>query len=83
MDGRSLLIHVPPKNRMPWKTLGAIRPGCMLTVKPVAGRGAAQQLRVRFTTPARYYSPGSRVTTLAVAVDRADWECLMANVHRI
>ena len=77
----SLLIHVPPKNRLPWKTLGAIRPGSVLSVKPVAG--GACHLRVRSTTPARYYSPGSRVTTLAVAVDKADWECLTANAHRI
>lgn len=81
--GRSLLIHVPPRNRLPWKTLGAIRPGSTLSVKPTQGGGPARQLRVRFTTPAKYYSPGSRVTTLAVAVDRADWECLMANAHRI
>lgn len=81
--GRSLLLHVPPRNRLPWKTLGAIRPGSTLSVKPAQGGGPARQLRVRFTTPAKYYSPGSRVTTLAVAVDRSDWECLMANAHRI
>jgi hypothetical protein len=83
VEGRSLLIHVPPKNRLPWKTLGAIRPGGTLSVKSVLAGSAPCHLRVRFTTPARYYSPGSRVTTLTVAVDKADWECLTANVHRI
>ena len=40
-------------------------------------------LRVRFTTPARYYSPGSKVTTLTVGVDETDWQSLMADARGI
>lgn len=81
LGGGSLLIHAPPRNRQPWRTLAAIRPGAVLAVR--RRDGVACQLRVRFTTPARYYSPGSRVTTLAVGVDRADWACLTAGAPRI
>ena len=40
-------------------------------------------LRVRSITPARYYSPGSQVTTLSILVDDTDWRSLTASPSRI
>lgn len=81
--GQSLLIHVARKNHpTPWTVLGGIRPGSTLKAISVHG-GSPVTLRVRYTTPARYYSPGARVTTLAVAVDSADWRSLRADAPRI
>jgi hypothetical protein len=74
---RSLLIHVRRRCREPYKVLNAVRPGTLLPAKAV-GRNRRADLRVRFTTPARYYSPGAPVTTLIVGVDESDWRSLMA-----
>jgi hypothetical protein len=79
--GRALLIHVRKRSRPPFALLNAVRPGAVLQVKRFSGRSAG--LRVRATTPARYYSPGSLVTTLGVLVDEADWQSLTAVVPRI
>jgi hypothetical protein len=78
---RSVVVHVP-KSSAPWLVLDPIRPGAALTVRPVAG-GEPVHLRVRSTTPSRYYSPGAKVTTLAVAVDSADWQSLMVGARSI
>jgi hypothetical protein len=74
---RSLLIHVRRRCRDPFQVLNTVRPGTLLSAKAV-GRNRKGDLRVRFTTPARYYSPGAAVTTLIVGVDESDWRSLMA-----
>jgi hypothetical protein len=76
----SLVVHVP-KGRTAWPVLNRIRPGTVLDVKRAGGQRGG--LRVRSTTPARYYSPGAKVSTLAVTVDSADWRSLMADARRI
>ena len=78
---RSVVVHVS-RSPAPWLVLDQIRPGTALTVRHVRGSEPCD-LRVRSTAPARYYSPGARVTTLAVAVDSADWQSLMANARSI
>lgn len=76
---RSLTVHVR-RNRVPWPILNAIRPGVLLQAR-LPRSSQTVGLRVRFTTPARYYSPGAKVSTLAIGVDESDWRSLMA--HRI
>ena len=80
--GQSVLVHVRRRHPAPWRVLAEIRPGATLQASPVSG-GPPVPLRVRYTTPARYYSPGTRITTLSVAVDSADWRCLRADAPRI
>ena len=91
-DGvRSLVMHVPRKVQHRAggghvRVLNHVRPGSILRVQRVFKRGRddeeapppVRELRVRFTTPARYYGPGSRVTTLAIGVDEADWQEVLA-----
>lgn len=79
--GRSLLIHVRKRCRPAFDLLNAVRPGTILQIIKRSGRPAS--LRVRATTPARYYSPGSVVTTLGIVVDEADWGSLTAVTPRI
>jgi hypothetical protein len=82
-SARSLVVHASSRKTPDvWRVLNAVRPGCRLLVKPVTG-GPACSLRVRYTTPARYYSPGAKVTSLAIAVDDTDWASLMADARRI
>ena len=73
--GRALLVHVRKRCRPPFLLLNAVRPGTVLQVKRSSKTAS---LRVRSTTPARYYSPGSLVTTLGILVDEADWRSLAA-----
>ena len=73
--GRGLLIHVRKRCRPPFVLLNAVRPGTVLHVRR-KGQSQATPLRVRSTTPARYYSPGAPITTLAILVDEADWRSL-------
>ena len=80
-SGRSLLVHARKKCRPAHSLLNAIRPGVLLLASRPGGQ--PQRLRVRFTTPARYYSPGALVTTLAIGVDEADWQSLMAGTRHI
>jgi hypothetical protein len=85
MDQRgsqSVLVHVQRRHPTPWRVLAEIRPGATLKASPVSG-GPPVFLRVRYTTPARYYSPGARITTLSLGVDSADWRCLRADAPRI
>lgn len=79
---RSFVMHVR-RGQTPWTVLGAIRPGVLLPVISRSGRGGITSLRVRFTTPAQYYSPGSKVTSMRIGVDEADWQSLMTKAHRI
>jgi hypothetical protein len=82
-SARSLVVHASSRKTPDvWRVLNAVRPGCRLLVRPVTG-GPACSLRVRYTTPARYYSPGAKVTSLAIAVDDTDWASLMADARRI
>lgn len=74
---RSVLVHVPKRIKAPWRVLSQIRPGSTLSVKTGPGK-AGHALRVRFTTPARYYSPGTKISTLVVGVDGTDWNALTA-----
>lgn len=83
---RSLVMHVPRKVQHraggAHRVLTQVRPGSILRVQRAASKRArddepappVRELRVRFTTPARYYGPGSKVTTLAIGVDEADWQ---------
>lgn len=80
--GRDLLVHVRKRCRPPFQLLNQLRPGALLRARRLLG-GKPGQLRVRYTTPARYYSPGALVTTLAIGVDEADWQSLMAGTRRI
>lgn len=80
--GRDLLIHVRKRCRPPFQLLNQVRPGALLRARRLLG-GQPGQLRVRYTTPARYYSPGALVTTLAIGVDEADWQSLIAGTRRI
>jgi len=79
---RSLILHVR-KNRVPFQVLNYVRPGSVLHVRRPGKAKRMAPLRVRFTTPARYYSPGCPVTTLALEVDGADWQGLMTDTPRI
>ena len=77
---RALLVHVRKRFRPPFLLLNAVRPGMTLVVKRLDQTAA---LRVRSITPARYYSPGSQVTTLSILVDDTDWRSLTASPSRI
>lgn len=79
---KPLLVHVPRREAHPWRILNTIRPGVMLRIRTRKG-GAPQCVRVRYTTPARYYAPGTRVSTLAIGVDSTDWRCLAAEASHI
>lgn len=84
-DGtRSLLVHVPRRAQRngAWRVLEQFRPGAVLRVK-VAPSGPVLPLRVRYTTPARYYSPGTQVSSLWVGVDEPGWLALGASAPRI
>lgn len=80
-SGRALLVHTRKKCRPAHTLLNTIRPGALLLASRPGGQ--PQRLRVRYTTPARYYSPGALVTTLAIGVDEADWQSLMAGTRGI
>lgn len=75
-QGRSLIVHVR-KNQVAWPILNPIRPGAILRARPASG-GPAGELRVRYTTPAGYFSPGKKVSTLAIGVDESDWRSLVS-----
>lgn len=68
---RELVAHTPRNNG--GYTLDRLRAGQQIKVQPTSGPRHQEDLRVRFTTPARYYAPGARITTLAVGVDDSAW----------
>ena len=85
---RTLVMHIPRTRRGARDKRGRllpavaptalVRPGTVLRVRPtMTGGAAAGGLRVRYTTPARYYSPGEHVTSLCVGVDASDWQALL------
>lgn len=77
---QALVVHVRKRNREPREVLNGIRQGSVLRARR---RGRDADLRVRFVTPARYYSPGSKITTLCIGVDQSDWQSLIAAPPRI
>jgi len=90
-DGvRCLIMHAPPSRRKNGggaddggdgdRPTDRVRPGSVLRVHSTAPGGRGGRLRVRFTTPERYYAPGTRVSTLRIGVDAADWESLTPGV---
>ena len=76
---RGLVLHKTARGRRGGGARGGpdVRPGTVLRVRSPA-TGGAGTLRVRFTTPARYYAPGQKVTTLRVGVDASDWQRFVA-----
>ena len=75
---RALVMHSKTKGVM-----DRVKPGTILYVQSTAKGGGVGPLRVRYTTPAKYYAPGTRVTTLSVGVDATDWHKLMSERRRI
>jgi hypothetical protein len=85
---RMLIMHVKEGGRDQLRHPGRpllerIRPGSSLVVQSTLAGGIGGTLRVRYTTPARYYSPGERVTTLAIGVDAVSWQSLVPKRRRI
>lgn len=85
---RMLLMHTKEQGSTPHPRFGRpilhrLQPGMTLHVHSTAPGGGKGQIRVRFTTPARYYSPGERITTLSIGVDAADWQRLTPKRRRI
>jgi hypothetical protein len=76
---RALVMHGRKRARDRRRDpLAAVKPGTILQVfSSVSGCGG--KLRVRYTTPARYYSPGQRVTTMGIGVDERDWRLLTSS----
>ena len=73
-DGvRCLIMHAPPHSTPGDSATDRVRPGSVLRVHSTAPHGVKGHLRVRFTTPERYYAPGTRVSTLRIGVDASDW----------
>lgn len=79
---RALIMHVRKKLRS-YPVFEKIRPGELLPASSRSRRGGTTLLRVRYTTPTRYYTPGSKVSCMTVGVDEADWQSLVAKAHRI
>jgi hypothetical protein len=79
---RALIMHILPK-RDAWPVLEKIRPGTLLPAISKSGRGGRTALRVRYTTPTKYFSPGCKVSSVTVGVDEADWQSLVMKAHRI
>ena len=75
---RSLVMHTPSRRKQgrAGQPLLDVRPGMLLSVRSPL-RGTTARLRVLYTTPARYYSPGQRVTTLSIGVDARDWQAFV------
>jgi len=79
---RTMIMHVR-RGQPAWDILTTVKPGSILAARSKSGRGSPTPLRVRFTTPTKYYSPGCKFTTLTVGVDEMDWQSLMAKARRI
>lgn len=80
-DGvRCLIMHAPPRSTPGDTATDRVRPGSVLRVHSTALNGVKGRLRVRFTTPERYYAPGTRVSTLRIGVDASDWASLTPGV---
>ena len=79
---RTLIMHVRNRHH-PFPVFEKVRPGEYLPAVSKSNRGGTTLLRVRYITPDRYYHPGSKVSTMRVGVDEADWQSLVAKAHRI
>ena len=79
---RALIMHILPKKDA-WPVLEKVRPGTLLPAISKSGRGGRTTLRVRYTTPTKYFSPGCKVSSVTVGVDEADWQSLVMKAHRI
>jgi hypothetical protein len=73
---RGVIVHVPKRHKAWTGVLNEIRQGVVLKVRPTLGKSGHQThaLRVQYTTPSRYYSPGAKISTLEVGVPEADWQ---------
>jgi len=71
---RELTAHTPRHNG--GFTLDRLRPGQDIRLKSARNEDGAT-LRIRFTTPERYYAPGRKITTLSIGVDDAAWQRLI------
>jgi hypothetical protein len=80
---QTLVMHTPRSSLRETRQEEEIRPGSILRVSSTSEGGRSGPLRVRFLTPARYYSPGTRVSTLCIGVDASDWQDLMPKHRRI
>lgn len=79
---RNLLVHVR-RNPRPWAIMNGIRVGSTIMALRERKGGVASPLRVRFTTPSRYYTPSAKVTSMLIGVNEADWQSLMHESRRI
>jgi hypothetical protein len=79
---RLLIMHVCSKHKS-FPVFQNVRPGELLPAVSKSNRGGTTLLRVRYITPAQYYAPGVKVSSMAVGVDEADWQSLVAKAHRI
>lgn len=79
---RTMIMHVR-RGQPAWDILNTVRPGSILAARSKSGRGSPTPLRVRFTTPTKYISPGCKFSTMTVGVDEMDWQSLMAKARRI
>lgn len=82
---QTLIMHTPRGKRKAYglPDTEEVRPGSILKVNSTRKGGKGGLLRVRFVTPARYYTPGSRITTTCIGVDASDWLDLMPQRRRI
>jgi hypothetical protein len=80
---RTLIMHVP-RGKIAWEVFQHVQPGGTLQV--VKGRKGGKNwktLGVRFTSPARYFPPGVKVSCLTIGVDDTEWQSLMTKPRRI
>ena len=67
---RELIAHTPRHNG--GFTLDRLRAGQEIYLRSARNEDGAA-IRIRFTTPERYYAPGRKITTLSIGVDDAAW----------
>lgn len=79
---RALILHIRSR-REAGPVFDGIRPGSLLPAVSKSKRGGTTLLRVRYITPSKYYSPGEKISSMALGVDEADWQSLVAKAHRI
>ena len=80
---RNVLIHVRRTARPCWAILNGIRVGSTIMALKGEKGSIPSPLRVRFTTPSRYYTPSAKVTSMLIGVNEVDWQSLMQDARRI
>ena len=80
---RAVLIHVRRATRPPWAILNGIRVGSTIMALKTKKGSVPSPLRVRFTTPSRYYTPSAKITSMLIGVNEVDWQSLMHDARRI